>query len=174
MHHDVAIRTQLAILALLLACVLILYAFTKGSVGEPRDIGGVPEQQDRSLAQSIRKGTAPLPEFTDETKAKLERSKGFQYLVSYTDNGFEPSSLVMSRGESVRFTNNSSMNLWIAADGSGVQIYPRTKEVCGSSDLDSCKPFMPQDFWEFTFEKAGTWGIVNNLDKSKNGTIIVE
>lgn len=170
-----SLRTQIGLLALLLACVFILYLFTKGGSRELGNASNTSQRQmESSLSESIREGKVPLPEFTDETKAKLDASKGFQHLVSYTDGGFEPRALAMSRGESVRFTNNSSMNLWIAADGSEVQIYPRTKEVCGSSDLDSCEPFMPQDFWEFTFENAGTWGIVNNLDKAKSGIIIVE
>jgi hypothetical protein len=54
-----------------------------------------------------------------------------------------------------------------------VQIYPRTRDVCGSSDLDSCASFAPQDFWEFTFNVGGAWQVVNNLDKAKSGTVQV-
>ena len=166
-----SLRTKLIVLALLLALILVIYAFSKAGGG--MSAPATKEQTDASLSEEIRKGVAPIPEFTEATQAKLAGSQGFQYLVSYTDDGFEPAVLTIMRGETVRFTNNSSDDLWIAADGSEVQIYPRTKEICGSSDLDSCEPFESRDFWEFTFENRGEWGVVNNLDKSKSGIVIV-
>ena len=54
-----------------------------------------------------------------------------------------------------------------------MQIYPRAKDVCGSSDIDSCYPFAPQDFWEFTFTVPGDWQVVNNLDKAKGAVVHV-
>jgi plastocyanin len=123
------------------------------------------------LGDAIRTGQAPAPAYTDEVKAKLSASLPFSMLVSYTDKGFEPTIVTVKAGERVRFSNNSSAGLWVAATGSGISIYPRTGESCGSSDLDSCKPFSPQDFWEFTFEKAGEWHVTNNLNKEM--TLIV-
>lgn len=164
------IRKQLVILALLLGFVAVVWYFTKP--------GGVMLQsaQDsgKSLATQIREGTVPMPVFSSSTQMKLEKSDGFQHLVSYTDGGFEPAHLTMKRGEVVRFTNNSSSDLWIGPDGSNVQIYPKSGATCGSSALDSCEPFTPQDFWEFTFDAAGEWHVVNNLDKSKGAVIIVK
>jgi plastocyanin len=164
------IRKQLGILAVLLLFVGIVWYFTKpGGVMQP-----VADDTTKTLAAQIREGTAPMPVFSSSTQMKLEKSDGFQHLVSYTDGGFEPAHLTMKRGEVVRFTNNSSNDLWIAADGSNVEIYPRTMATCGSSDLDSCEPFTPQDFWEFSFEAAGEWRVVNNLNKERGATITVE
>ena len=103
-----------------------------------------------------------------------EKLTGTFTYVSYTDNGFEPANVTITQGQTVRFTNNSSHDVWIAADGINAQIYPRTREVCGSSDLDSCAPFAPQDFWEFTFNVKGEWHVVNNVDKTKGGVVIVK
>ncbi|MDO8576016.1 MAG: hypothetical protein Q7R90_01745, partial [bacterium] len=98
------------------------------------------------------------------------QSKGFQYLVSYTDRGFEPTRLTVKQGETVRFTNNSSEGLWVAAGGE--KLYPGVVNGCGSSALDSCRPIGQGEFWEFTFDAAGTWMFSNNIDKEKSGTVI--
>jgi plastocyanin len=161
-------KKPLVVLALLLLIAAGVYFFA-GVTPPPQE-----EVVDTSLDTNIRLGKAPIPAMTEEMQAKLAASKGFSALVSYTQNGFEPRTVTIARGEAVRFTNNSAGDLWVSAGGEGVLIYPQTKAGCGSSDLDSCSPFPPQDFWEFTFEEVGSWQVVNNLDKSKRGTIIVE
>ena len=161
---------QIIALAVLLSCMIaVVYLFSINVPAVPRAQNASP-----SLAGKIRVGDAPIPPYSASTRMKLEQSKGFQHLVSYTENGFEPSRITVKNGETVRFANNSSYDVWIAADGRNVQIYPRTREVCGSSDLDSCEPFPPQDFWEFTFTIPGEWRVVNNLDKSKGGVVTVQ
>jgi plastocyanin len=111
---------------------------------------------------------------SSEVLAQLEKSRGFEVLISYTDNGFEPSEATIRQGESVRFTNNSSYELWVAAEGAdGAPLYPGTSE-CGGSPLDSCKVLKPRDFWEFTFVASGSWLFKNNLDKEKSGVVRVE
>jgi plastocyanin len=127
-----------------------------------------------TLGDTIRAGTAPVPVYSTSTALKLAHSHGFQALVSYTDQGFEPAEVAIKRGDTVRFTNNSSNNVWIAASGQHVQIYPRTSDTCGSSSLDSCAPFAPQDFWEFSFDTPGNWQVVNNLDKSRSAMVRVQ
>lgn len=163
------LRGPLAVLALLMLLAAMVYLFSPHDVEVPQ-----ATTTDASLAEKIRTGEAPIPEMTEVTKVKLEKGPVFHALASYTDRGFEPSVLTIKRGETVRFTNNSSNDVWIAADGSAVQIYPRTKSVCGSSDLDSCEPFAPMDFWQFRFDIAGEWEVVNNLDKSMSGEVIVQ
>ena len=161
------IRGQLSVLAILLLLVAVVYVVTGRNASDSSQEETVP------LAEQIRTGSAPIPAYTSSTQVKLENNKGFQALVSYAAGGFEPAKLTIKKGDTVRFTNNSSNNVWIAANGTNVQIYPRTRAVCGSSDLDSCEPFEPMDFWEFTFDVAGEWEVVNNLDKSKSGVIQV-
>ena len=114
---------------------------------------------------------AKVPPLTKEIKQQLAASHGFQYLVSYTNKGFEPAELTLKKGEAVRFTNNSSHNVWIAADGTSAPLYPAVQNGCGSSALDSCHALRPGDFWEFTFAARGTWGYRDNLDKSKAGVV---
>lgn len=151
----------------IMGCVYVVVQYVRsGSAVQP--------SEPASLSHSLRAGEVPIPVFSTSTRIKLEKSGGFQALLSYTDQGFEPLEVTIHTGDTVRFMNSSSNDVWIAAGGSALQAYPRTRDVCGSSDLDSCGPFAPQDFWEFTFEQAGEWEVLNNLDKKKKGTIKVQ
>lgn len=118
--------------------------------------------------------TAPPP-FTPAVQAQLAASHGFQYLVSYTGSGFQPKTLTVKKDETVRFTNNSSENLWVAANGSSGAVYPAgSTNECGQSAFDSCMTIGKGEFWEFTFNTAGTWSYKNNQDASRTGVIVVE
>lgn len=165
-YHLYMIRRQLIILAILLAIIAGVYFFSPKT-----DIGG-PGSGSMSLAEQIRTGEAAVPAYASSTQEKLERSHGFQMVVSYTDSGFEPAQISITKGDTIRFTNNSSGKLWVAASGN--TLYPSAGKECGSSALDSCAPFDPMDFWEFTFDAAGEWELVNNLDKTKNAVVRVE
>ena len=50
---------------------------------------------------------APRATATDYVAAQQD----FQYLVSYTDAGFSPTTLRVKKGETVRFTNNASTEI---------------------------------------------------------------
>ena len=89
------------------------------------------------------------------------------------DSGFEPKDATVHQSDTVRFTNNSTRDLWIAADGSSGPVYPGVQNGCGSSALDSCRTLSPGEYWEFTFAKSGTWAFLNNLDKGDSGVVRV-
>jgi plastocyanin len=115
--------------------------------------------------------TPQRPPFTAEVKAALAASKGFQILVSYTDRGFEPAFATIKAGDAVRFTNNSSHDLWIAAAGGAGSAYPGDGNNCGQSAFDSCRVLKYGEFWEFTFATAGTWSYQNNRDTKMTGVV---
>jgi plastocyanin len=114
----------------------------------------------------------PSPTAADTVTA--QQADTFQLLVSYVNSGFEPKSAMVQAGDTVRFANNSTGKLWVAAvaPGSGKR-YPGTS-ACGTSELDSCGALEPGQFWEFTFTQQGTWEFVNNFDKSKPASITVQ
>lgn len=131
--------------------------------------------EEETLADSIRAGTAPIPPLTPEIQTALEKSDGFEALVSYTDRGFEPAEVKIKVGDTIRFTNNSGSKLWVSANGDTGSIYPYSdrESGCGSSDFDSCTSFDPQGFWEFTFTERGDWSFTNKADTAKVGVVMV-
>jgi plastocyanin len=124
-------------------------------------------------APSGQEEATGIPPYTEEIEAMLAESDGFEVLISYTDNGFEPSSFAIEVGDTVRFTNNSSGDLWITAVGTDEHPSYPGASACGTSALDTCKPLEPREFWEFTFNSAGVWEYVNYIDNEKTGAIEV-
>ncbi|OGG57501.1 hypothetical protein A2853_04035 [Candidatus Kaiserbacteria bacterium RIFCSPHIGHO2_01_FULL_55_17] len=106
--------------------------------------------------------SAPTPRPADYVEAQ----GGFQYLVSYTDTGFEPTVLTVKRGETVRFTNNSSVPLMVAQAGTSAET------PCAPELLKSCRTLGHGEYWEYTFTSAGTVDFRNSAD-SGVGTITV-
>ena len=132
----------------------------------------------RERAQVAAKGEAiakhtpiPQPAYTLAVQAQLATSKGFQDLVSYTDSGFQPTDLTIAKNDTIRFTNNSHSDLWVAA--AGATRYPSKDTSCAGSDFDSCHVIHSGEFWEFTFDVVGTWSFINNIQKTDTGTVHV-
>jgi plastocyanin len=125
------------------------------------------------LSQPARDPNTPPPPPSDFSATVLKQSKGFAALVSYTDSGFEPQSVTIKKGETVRFTNNSQKTLLWVAGTSTAAGYPGTS-ACGGSSFDTCQTMQSGDFWEFTFDQAGEWHYHNNSDPTQTGVVIVE
>ena len=127
-----------------------------------------------SPTMSATKTIVP-PQVTPAVEAQLAASKGFQHLISYTGEGFIPSSITIKKDETVRFTNNSATDLWIAATGASGTLYPAsTGAECGESAFDSCRVLKHGEFWEFTFTHVGTWSYQNNNDAKMVGVVTVK
>jgi plastocyanin len=116
--------------------------------------------------------TGPPPAMTEEEQAIVENSKGAVALISYTDNGFEPAETTVRVGDTVRFFNSSSEDLWVAAVAVDGAIYPGSSESCGQSQFDTCHSIEPRHFWEFTFDTPGTWTYQNNANTKNRGLVI--
>lgn len=86
--------------------------------------------------------------------------------VSYTDQGFMPSSLEVRQGQTVKFMNVSTRGMWVASlPHPSHTLYPTfDQKIEGTRG----------EFYEFTFTKSGTWKYHNHVDPSKTGIIIVK
>ena len=106
MFHAHPTRTLLILLAILLAVVAFAYAL-RLRFPSSRQV------EQTSSIQNAFPANAPAPRPEDYIAAQ----KGFQYLVSYTDQGFAPPTLSVKKGETVRFTNNSNNTLQLSLIG---------------------------------------------------------
>jgi plastocyanin len=114
------------------------------------------------------------PPITPTMQAVLDKSVGFSAFVSYSENGFESPDVKIKKGDSVRFTNNSSHTLWISAVAKDGVMYPASGNTCGQSSFDSCVAMAPHEIWEFTFTEPGAWWYRNNSDQTHVGVIRVQ
>ncbi len=101
-HHW---RAFLILLAVLIVAVGVLYASATYIIP-------VPDQIDTTLAPGFPEDVPP-PTASDLVSAQ----QGFQHLVQYTDTGLHPSSLTVTSGEIVRFTNASFEDVQLTGNG---------------------------------------------------------
>lgn len=103
-------------------------------------------------------------------------------VITFTDNGFSPATVTITRGETVRFINDSSRSMWVGADEHPTHTEydgTSTREHCVNgmntgNSFDQCASVAKGEFWDFTFEKTGTFGYHNHVGASNTGTIVVE
>jgi plastocyanin len=87
-------------------------------------------------------------------------------VVKLTDNGFEPNTLTINAGETVKFENDSGDDAWIASNNHPTHLlYP---------GFDEKKPMVSGGSYSFTFTKVGSWGYHNHLEPTTQGTIVVK
>lgn len=113
----------------------LIFHFRKGPA-LPRDAAALP-------------AGVPAPTAQDTVAVQ----KGFQYLVSYTDQGLLPGELSIQEGETVRFTNSTNAAIFVTLGG--------VRSALLSQGM----------YWEHTFDALGTQTF--SMD-TKQGTITVQ
>ncbi|MBI4993194.1 MAG: hypothetical protein HZC26_03620 [Candidatus Magasanikbacteria bacterium] len=95
-------------------------------------------------------------------------------VVTYTDNGYSPSTLKVKNGGTVIFKNQSSRAMWTASAVHPTHRgYPTTGGCLGST-FDTCTGVQSGGSWSFKFDISGTWKYHNHLNPGDTGTIVVE
>lgn len=93
--------------------------------------------------------------------------------VQYTDSGFSPASITIKKGDTVKWTNASTKNMWVAsAIHPTHDVYPTTGGCLGST-FDECKGDAPGSTYSFRFDAVGTWRYHDHINASRTGTVIV-
>jgi len=143
-----------------------------------------------AYAFSTNRVAAPSNELTvqedviESTEAGMENEEdgGPAFaVVTFTDNGFSPSSVTIARGETVRFINDSSRGMWVGADEHPTHTEydgTSTREHCANgmntgNSFDQCSSVAKGEFWDYTFEKTGSFGFHNHVGASNTGTVVV-
>jgi plastocyanin len=86
--------------------------------------------------------------------------------VQMFDDRFEPKTLTVKKGETVKFTNSGSKPRWPASNiHPSHEIYP---------EFDPRRSVEPGSSWEFRFDQAGTWRYHDHISPGISGTITVE
>ena len=124
-----------------------------------------------TMSRSNQYGTAPTATPTESTSTSASPSSSSdattgQYIVTYTDNGFSPSTLTVPNGATVQFKNNASDSVWVASNP-----HPTHTDYPG---FDALRNYGPGETYSFTFTKSGSWGYHNHLNPSEGGTIDVQ
>lgn len=152
----------------LVAVILIalgVYLFSSNSAEAPID--STPQ------ATSTNTGTKTLPEGMDDGTVTGEQT--FDALVSFTGSAFNPQVTTIKKGQTVRFINNGTTDVWPASAVHPTHsAYPeKTASDCLGSAFDACRGLKPGESWDFTFNDVGTWGFHDHLHSRITGQIVV-
>jgi len=89
--------------------------------------------------------------------------------ISYSGEGYDPETLEVKKGQTVRFTTTSEVPNWVASNPHPSHTdYP---EFDTGLILDT--PPAPGDEIKFTFDKIGSWSFHNHNQPNHTGTIKV-
>ena len=101
----------------------------------------------------------------------------YDALITYTEKGFEPSSVTIKSGQSVRWMNAATddSETWPASAVHPTHsVYPETTEQdCLGSAFDACRGLKLGGSWQFIFNQVGEWRFHDHLHPSKTGVVIV-
>jgi plastocyanin len=82
------------------------------------------------------------------------------------ENGFEPQTITINKGDSIEFKSEQNRQFWPASDLHPTHgIYP---------EFDPQEPINASDIWKFRFDKKGSWRFHDHLQPFFRGTINVE
>jgi plastocyanin len=129
------------------------------TITPPRTTGGVAQQKH---------STAPLPLPPANTKKTYA-------IISYDGKNFSPREVTILKGGTVRFVNVSNEEMWIASNLHPIHSgYPeKSTKSCSGYVFDMCRSVTKGGFWEFTFDRQGTWGFHNHMKPVAKGAIEV-
>lgn len=115
------------------------------------------------------------------TDAGTSVAEARTHTVTYADDGFAPAALEIAIGDTIEFVNQSSGDLWVAADEHPTHTsYDGTsaREHCAdgtnaSGSFDQCARSGPGISWSYTFTKAGSFDYHNHARAADGGTVVV-
>lgn len=130
---------------------------------------GTPLPASRSPTTTSTRIAPPNAAVTKQ----LQQSHGFQAFVSYGGGSFQPATTTIKVGQTIRFTNNSSHDIWVGQiTEKNTPEHPNTR-YC-DVPFNSCHALHAGDFAEFTFPRAGTYYFMDGLNTATRGAVVVK
>ncbi len=141
------------------------YVFGNDSINrglEKKDDSAVSEGTGSSEA---KKDTSPRTSLSDSSDQTDKGGVSARTVVTYTDSGFSPSPVTVSKGSIVTFVNESGRGMWVASG-----LHPTHQLLPG---FDQLKPVSRDGVYEYTFDVVGTWQYHNHVRESDVGVVVV-
>ena len=176
-HYNELVKPRERRIAVIVIALLLAISGVLSVVHFPSRNPVAPTAGKKDTATSTAVKNLPVeppPPITEHMKKVVAASAGFAVAISYTDNGFEPSDVEIKKGQSVRFTNNSTHAMWVMSSGGDGGVYPAGQDSCGQTAFDTCIALPAHDIWEFKFDVPGTWVYRNSAHKADVGVMRVK
>lgn len=85
--------------------------------------------------------------------------------IFYTDEGFSPQDIIITKGVTVDFINQSNKPMWVASNDHPGHGILSTFDQFGTAD--------PGGTYEYTFDTVGVWGYHDHIEADKIGSVTV-
>lgn len=126
------------------------------------------EDIEKTVSPTSRMGKNNLDQSVapDQSGERLEKggAEG-RMVVTYTDTGFAPTPLIVKKGTTVTYVNESSRGMWVAS-----AVHPTHQLLPGFDQLSA----VPKaGMYEYTFTKVGTWVYHNHVSPRDTGSVVV-
>jgi len=125
--------------------------------------------------------TEETPIVTESATTTEEAIPAGPVTVMYTSTGFSPGSVSIAEGQTVKWINQSSGEMWVAAavhpthmayDGTTKNAHCAVGYT-GTIPFDACESVGPGESYSFTFTKADTWKYHDHVHATMFGTVVV-
>jgi plastocyanin len=151
-------------LVVLVAGALVGWYWFGGSAPKPA--------QEQSAAEAVKDAFTldnqkeiPVPTYTSSGELQEKGGGKERTVVMYTDTGYAPKTVTVTKGSIVTFVNESSRGMWTASDPHLThQLLP---------GFDEKAQVVKGGTYEYTFEKVGTWTYHNHVNPTDKGTVVV-
>lgn len=147
---------------ILVILVLVFIGWYFFWMSEPMVVVNTPLQNEEELIVSSSTSRSVTSRKVTAQKATAP-SKG-EYVVTYTEDGFEPSEFQIPRGASVKFVNKTNTSMRIFADNDAKPPF---------SDLNQPKALGLNGEYVFNFVYSGIWKYYNSLNPEDTANIVV-
>lgn len=151
-------KTVLIVLAVILLGAVILFATNNNSKPAPGNDDTTPSASDNDSSPQPRSGVEKSP-------AQTSPAEEAAATITYTDNGFEPSSVTVKSGDRVEVKNNSSKSMQFSSA-------PHPSHTQNRELNQNTLP--PGGSQTFVVTTKGTWIYHDHLQASNTGTLVVE
>ncbi len=92
--------------------------------------------------------------------------------ISYTESGYSPANIIIKKGDSIIFTNNSKGDMWPASGIHPTHKVYTEQDSCFAGVFTNCS-VAPGGTYSMKFNIVGTWQYHDHRTPSKTGSIIV-
>lgn len=150
------ITTIIVIIAII---VVAFFMLKDGTTPETSTEDSVEQAQTVEGSDNISDVVVEIDDTAIDTTAEI-------IVVTYSNEGFAPKEIDVAVGQTVRFVNESSGNMWVAS-----AVHPSHTVL---PEFDEKKSIGNGEVYEFTFTKAGAWEYHNHVKPSAGGKVNVE
>jgi plastocyanin len=124
-----------------------------------------PESEARPGSLDVPVETSPGASGLIDKGGVVQTAPVATSTVQYTDTGFTPNTVTVKAGTTVRFTNQSNSDMWVAS-----AVHPTHQLLPGFDQLESLGK---GGSYDYIFAKVGTWKYHNHGNATDTATVVV-